>query len=99
MTELRCPLLLKAVEAAVFAPIGAAARLRDDLPRIVRERQVALGNRVKVARWIGEQAVTLGRRELLRQLQEQRQAGAVVPAHEVRATRQRHPNPCGRPWS
>jgi len=48
----------------VYAPIGVAAQVSSNLPALV----AAGRQRVQVARWVGEMAVTFGRRELERRL-------------------------------
>jgi hypothetical protein len=63
MTDQR-PLIEKVLDIAVYAPVGLAVRLRSDLDTFVTSGRTRVSERVQVARWIGEMAVTYGRREL-----------------------------------
>jgi hypothetical protein len=58
------PLHEKVLDVVVYAPIGLATQVSTDLPTLVKVGR----ERVQVARWVGEMAVTFGRRELERRL-------------------------------
>ncbi|MCB0957638.1 MAG: hypothetical protein KDB06_13015 [Ilumatobacter sp.] len=77
------PPAARLLEALVYAPIGLAVQVREDLPRLVADGKAELENRVRVARWVGEMAVHYGRR----QMQEARaQRVAPAPAQAEPAT-------------
>ncbi|MCB0955946.1 MAG: hypothetical protein KDB12_07270, partial [Ilumatobacter sp.] len=57
------PPAARLLEALVYAPIGLAVQVREDLPRLVADGKAELENRVRVARWVGEMAVHYGRRQ------------------------------------
>ena len=63
------PFAEKVLEVLVYAPVGLAARLAEDLPRLAADGRAKVSNRVQVARWVGEMTVHYGRRELRRRLQ------------------------------
>lgn len=63
MTEQR-PLIEKVLDIVVYAPVGLALQLHSDLDTVVTSGRTRVSERVQVARWIGEMAVTYGRREL-----------------------------------
>jgi len=67
MTSQR-PLLAKVLDAVVFAPVGLVVQLREDVPALVASGRSHVQNRVQVARWVGEMAVTYGRQELEKRL-------------------------------
>lgn len=69
----------KVLDVAVYAPVGVLRRLRDDLPALIETGRREVTDRVRVARWIGEMAVTYGRAELQRRLAE----SSTPPAIEV----------------
>jgi hypothetical protein len=62
------PLLGKVLDLVVYAPVGLAAQIRSDVPDLVAAGRTRVTERVQVARWVGEMAVTYGRRELERRL-------------------------------
>ena len=62
------PLIEKVLDIAVYAPVGLAVQLRSDLDTFVNSGRTRVSERVQVARWIGEMAVTYGRRELEKRL-------------------------------
>lgn len=68
------------LDLAVFAPVGVAVSLRDELPRHVRQGRQAMENRLQLARFIGQLTVQTGRRELEKRLEERR---APRPAEEA----------------
>ncbi len=81
------PLHERVLDIAVFVPVGLFRRLRDDLPGLVASGRREVEDRVRVARWVGEMAVTYGRAEVKRTLAEANAkpgvtdvAEAVVPA-------------------
>ena len=65
------------LDLAVYAPVGFALTVRDELPAKVRQGRQAMENRVQLARFIGQLAVQTGRRELERRLEERRAANAA----------------------
>ena len=65
------------LDLAVYAPVGFALTVRDELPAKVRQGRQAMENRVQLARFIGQLAVQTGRRELGRRLEERRAANAA----------------------
>lgn len=67
MTDQR-PLIEKVLNVVVYAPVGVALQLRSDLDTLVTSGRTRVTERVQVARWIGEMAVTYGRRELERRM-------------------------------
>ena len=62
------PLGERVLDIVVYAPVGVLRRLRDDLPALVASGRREVEDRVRVAHWIGEMAVTYGRAELQRRL-------------------------------
>lgn len=62
------PLLEKVLDLVVYVPVGLAAQLRADVPSLVSTGRTRVSERVQVARWVGEMAVTYGRKELERRL-------------------------------
>lgn len=62
------PLVEKVLDLVVYAPVGLAAQLRADVPSLVATGRTRVGQRVQLARWVGEMAVTYGRREIERRL-------------------------------
>lgn len=62
------PLVSKVLDLAVFAPVGLAVQLSTDLPNLVATGRTRVRERVQVARWVGEMAVTYGRAELEKRL-------------------------------
>ena len=67
MTDQR-PLVEKMLDLVVAAPARLISRAATDLPTAVAEVRARVENKVKVAHWIGEMAVTTGRQELGRRL-------------------------------
>ena len=62
------PLGERVLDIVLYAPVGVLRRLRDDLPALVESGRREVEDRVRVAHWIGEMAVTYGRTELQRRL-------------------------------
>lgn len=56
-------------DLTVYAPVGLALTVRDDLPRLVRQGRQTVENRVTLARFIGEFAVKQGQRELAKRIE------------------------------
>ncbi len=73
------PLIERLIDLALFLPAGVAAQIRDDLPGLVRKGR----EQVQVARFFGEMAVTFGRNELIKRLEEAEAAAAVVVADTI----------------
>ena len=65
MTDQR-PIVEKVLNLVVAVPAGLISRAATDLPTAVAGVRSRLENKVKVAHWIGEMAVTTGRQELER---------------------------------
>ncbi|MGD9702651.1 MAG: hypothetical protein AB7Q42_14455 [Acidimicrobiia bacterium] len=77
------------VDAAFFAPIGFVCRLREQVPQLADAGRERLEGQVRLARMIGKLAVTQGRRELNRRLDEmaeQRRLAAEGPIIETVTT-------------
>ncbi len=62
------PLGERVLDIVLYAPVGVLRRLRDDLPALVASGRREVEDRVRVAHWIGEMALTYGRAELQRRL-------------------------------
>ena len=60
------------LDAFFFAPIGLAVLVAQQFPRLVEMGRQQAETQVKVARMVGEFAVTLGRRELAKRLRGER---------------------------
>lgn len=56
------------LEALVYAPVGLAAQLRDDVPAVVAKGRAEVENRIRVARWVGEMTVQYGTKALAQRL-------------------------------
>jgi hypothetical protein len=67
-------ILERLLDLAVYAPVGVAVTLRDELPRHIKQGRQALENRVQLARFIGQLAVQTGQRELQKRIEQQRAA-------------------------
>lgn len=67
MTEVRHP-LAPLVDLFVYAPIGMAVVAKERLPELIGEGRQRVETRVRVARMVGEFAVTMGRKELEKRL-------------------------------
>lgn len=53
----------RVLDAVLYAPIGALDMLLRDGPRAVADGRTKVEQQVRTARWIGEMAVTVGRRK------------------------------------
>ena len=58
----------KLLDAMVYAPIGVAVVVREDVPALIDSGRTRVQERVQVARWVGEMAVTYGRQQIERRL-------------------------------
>jgi hypothetical protein len=70
------------IDLAVYAPVGLAVELRKQVPAWAKSGRSEVDNRVKLARMIGKFAVTQGRVELVKRLDQlaaDRAAAAAVP--------------------
>jgi hypothetical protein len=67
MTQQR-PLVEKLLDVVLYAPAGLLSQVRNDMPKLVADGRSRLENRVRVAHWIGEMAVTTGRKEIEKRL-------------------------------
>ncbi len=78
----------RVLDVAVYAPAGVLRRLRDDLPGLVATGRREVEERVRVAHWVGEMAVTYGRAEVQRLMAEEAkfptQSDATESAEELR---------------
>ena len=70
------PPIERVLDLALYAPVGAAITLREQLPKHIRQGRQAMENRVQLARFIGQMAVQMGQRELAKRIEEQRAAKA-----------------------
>ncbi len=68
------------LDLAVYAPIGIAIRLAEDLPKLATEGRERAEGRVQVAKMVGQMAVAYGRTELNKRVAQQRDAEAQRPA-------------------
>lgn len=68
------PPIERVLDLALYAPVGAAITLREQLPKHIRQGRQAMENRVQLARFIGQMAVQMGQRELAKRIEEQRVA-------------------------
>jgi hypothetical protein len=68
------PLFEKVLDLVVYAPVGLALQLRVDVPTLVASGRTRVHERVQVARWVGEMAVTYGKQTI-----ERRMAGEATP--------------------
>ncbi len=68
------PSFERVLDLALYAPVGAALVLREEVPKRARQRRQALENRVQLARFIGRLAVQTGQRELAKRIAEQQRA-------------------------
>ncbi|HQZ36055.1 MAG TPA: hypothetical protein PK020_16630 [Ilumatobacteraceae bacterium] len=79
MTQQR-PLIEKVLDIALYAPVGLALGLHAGLDARVVSGRTRVSERFQVARWIGEMAVTYGRRELDRWIDERcAESGTASP--------------------
>lgn len=58
----------RVLDIVVYAPVGLLLRLRTDLPALVASGRRDVEDRVRVAHWVGEMAVTYGRNEVQRRI-------------------------------
>ncbi len=58
------PLIEKVLDLVVYAPVGLALLLRADVPTLVASGRTRVHERVQVARWVGEMAVTYGKQSI-----------------------------------
>ena len=67
MSEQRNP-LVRLVETAVFAPVGLALLVREQVPKLAARGKSETETRVRVAKMVGEFAVKAGKKEVERRL-------------------------------
>ena len=67
MTEPKSPLAVL-FETLLFAPVGLAVMLHDELPKLAERGKQHLDPRVRTARMVGEFAVKAGQKEVERRL-------------------------------
>lgn len=67
MSEQRHP-LVRLVETAVFAPVGLALLMREQVPKLAARGKSETETRVRVAKMVGEFAVKAGKKEVERRL-------------------------------
>lgn len=58
------PLVERVLDVLVYAPLGIAASIPHDVPRLVADGRRRAEHRIATARWIGELAVNVGRRKV-----------------------------------
>jgi hypothetical protein len=68
------PAIERLLDLTLYAPVGAALAVRDQLPKCIRQGRQAFENRVQLARFIGQIAVQQGQKEVAKRLQAQRVA-------------------------
>lgn len=68
--------LVRLVETAVYAPIGLALLVREQIPMLAERGKTDTETRVRVARMVGEFAVKAGRKEVERRLAGRNRPGA-----------------------
>jgi hypothetical protein len=78
------------LDLAVYAPIGIALRVAEDLPRLSAAGRERAEGRVQLAKMVGQMAVAYGRTELDKRIAQQRSATAPSstapePDHQPRA--------------
>jgi hypothetical protein len=56
------------LDVFVYAPLGLALKVREDLPGLVSQGRQKAENRVQVARFVGQMAVSYGSKELTKRL-------------------------------
>lgn len=78
MSEEKSPLAM-IVELMVFAPLGAAFLLRDQLPKLSQTGRDRAEARVRMAKMVGQFAVSAGKKELDRRLESFRSAAQASP--------------------
>lgn len=83
MTDNRSP-LDAALDLVLYAPVGLALTLGEELPKLAAKGRAGLWTRVSTARVVGQFAVAQGRREVDRRLRPP--APAPRPAPPVAAT-------------
>lgn len=66
------------VETMLFAPLGAALILREQLPKLAEQGREHAENRVRVARMVGEFAVKAGKKEVERRLASRPKPGTAT---------------------
>lgn len=84
MTAWRRPPLETLLDVALYAPIGVAAVLGDEIPRRCAQRRRSMGEQLTFARFVGEMAVKFGRHQLAtRSAPEAPVTTAVEPSEAV----------------
>lgn len=73
------------VETMLFAPLGAAMLLREQLPKLAEQGREHAENRVRVARMVGEFAVKAGKKEVERRLASRPKAGTTTASAQSSA--------------
>jgi hypothetical protein len=77
------PAIERLLDLTLYAPVGAALAVRDQLPKCIRQGRQAFENRVQLARFIGQIAVQQGQKEVAKRLQAQRVARESTGLGEV----------------
>lgn len=90
MSTQRTP-LDRALDVAVFAPLGLALTVREAFPELARKGRERVTNQLTAARMIGELAVTMGRNEAAKLLGRAREAGAARARPPAPARREARP--------
>lgn len=71
------PPIERLLDLAVFAPLGMVTALREELPRFSQQGRQVVHNRVVLARFVGQMAVTQGQRELTRRIEARRNSSTT----------------------
>lgn len=79
MTEHRSP-LDAALDLVVYAPLGLALTIGEELPRLAAKGRSTVSGRVQVARVVGQFAVAQGRTQVERRLRPEPPAAPQPPA-------------------
>lgn len=67
------------LDVTVFAPLGLALAAREDLAGFADRGRTAVTNRIMLARFVGQMAITQGRRELERRIAARLRPAAPSP--------------------
>ncbi|MCU4184678.1 hypothetical protein K6U06_09930 [Acidiferrimicrobium sp. IK] len=84
MTDHRSP-LDAALDLVLYAPVGLALTLTEELPKLAAKGRSGLGSRVTTARVVGQFAVAQGRKEVGRRLGTEPARPAAAPARPAAA--------------
>lgn len=71
------------IDLMVYAPIGLLTVAQRELPQLIATGKTRVDNQITVAKFIGKMAVTQGRKELRRRLDEAERARRPVPTDPI----------------